>query len=138
MCVALCHCAWHVGRRVGGAVLLVVWVALCRWDWWGVAVLVLVVGVLVRVVAVLVQVAAGVVRIVAVLVPEVAVVWVRVVVSEKGSSLTAGLVQNRHFWALVRVRALGGAKGFFFKGRASAESAFSSFGTGHCMSCHVT
>ena len=43
---------------------------------------------LVRVIAVLVRVDAG------------------VLASQNSSFLKAGLVQNRHFWALVRVRAL--------------------------------
>ena len=38
------------------------------------------------------------------------VVRVRVLAGQNGSFLKAGLVQNRHFWALVRVRALGRSK----------------------------
>ena len=42
----------------------------------------------------------------------------------------AGLVQNRHFWRLVRVRALAGPNGSFLKGRACTESSFFGFGSG--------
>ena len=75
-----------------------------------VEVLVRVVVVLVRALAVLVRVAAGAVRVLAVLVRVVAVLRVRVLASQNGSFLKAGLVQNRHSWALVRVRALGRSK----------------------------
>ena len=48
------------------------------------------------------------VRVVAVLVRVVAVVRVRVPAGPNGSLLKAGLIQNRHFWALVRVGRWGG------------------------------
>ena len=63
-------------------------------------------------VAVLVRVAAG------------------VLASQNGSFLKAALVQNRHFWCLVRVRAVAGPNGSFFKGRACTESSFLAFGAG--------
>ena len=40
--------------------------------------------------------------------------------------LKAGLVQNRHFWVLARVRALA----VIMKGRACTESSFLGFATG--------
>ena len=50
---------------------------------------------------------------------------------QNGSFLMAALVQNRHLWALVRVRAFERSKnGSFFKGRACTESSFFGFGTG--------
>ena len=71
---------------------------------------------LVRGIAVLVRVAAG------------------VLANQNGSFLKTGLVQNRHFWALVRVRALeGGPKRLILKGRASTESSLFGLGTDRAL-----
>ena len=49
-----------------------------------------------------------------------------ILASQNGSFLKAALVQNRHFWALGRVR----TKRLTFKGRACTESSFLGFGMG--------
>ena len=96
--VALCHSDCWAGRRVGGAVSLGLLGRASCGRCCAVAALVWVVEVLVRVVVVLV-------RVVAVLVRVVAVVRGRVLAGQNGSFLKAGLVQNRHFWAVALVTA---------------------------------